>query len=355
MRIKHRTSVPALALLIATLSVPCWAWADDWQPIRPDELQMTNEPQAPSAAAICLYRQVDRDDTTGDERVYVRYKILTDEGRKYANVEIPFDKRTESIQSIEARTVRPDGGIVPFDGKIYETPIAVSREADRLAKTFTLPDAGVGSIVEYRYKRESRYFALYDSHWILSLDLYTKMARFSLIPFGRYTLRYSWPSGLPSGTDPPRVEHGRVVLQSHDIPAFISEEYMPPENALRYRVDFIYLAPEYEQKDPTAFWTHYGKLVYRRIDQFVDKKGAMERAVGTIVSPDELTPPVDADYGFASYHSKSELVGQTLRYTRTIEIKELSVPVSKAEDLKAFYRVIYADERNVAVLKRVSP
>jgi hypothetical protein len=44
-------------------------------------------------------------------------------------------------------------------------------------------------------------------------------------------------------------------------------------------------------------------------------------------------------------------VGDTIRYTRTVEIKELSVPVSKADDLKKFYRIIASDERNTAVLK----
>ena len=42
-------------------------------------------------------------------------------------------------------------------------------------------------------------------------------------------------------------------------------------------------------------------------------------------------PPVDADYGFAAYHSKTEASGSVIRYTRTYEIKELSVPVSKAD------------------------
>jgi hypothetical protein len=38
-------------------------------------------------------------------------------------------------------------------------------------------------------------------------------------------------------------------------------------------------------------------------------------------------------------------------YTRSFEIKELSVPPSKAEELKKFYRIISSDERNTAVLK----
>jgi len=43
--------------------------------------------------------------------------------------------------------------------------------------------------------------------------------------------------------------------------------------------------------------------------------------------------------------------GNTLKYTRTFEVKELSVPLGKVEDLKKLYRVIAGDERNTAVLK----
>lgn len=66
---------------------------------------------------------------------------------------------------------------------------------------------------------------------------------------------------------------------------------------------------------------------------------------------DDVPPPLDADYGFASYHSKTEVKGNVIHYSRTFEVKELSVPVAKADDLKKFYRQIGGDERNTVVLK----
>jgi hypothetical protein len=60
--------------------------------------------------------------------------------------------------------------------------------------------------------------------------------------------------------------------------------------------------------------------------------------------------PADADYSFGSYHSKTETKGDTIVYTRTFQIEELSVPVSKVDDLKKFYRIIATDERSTAVL-----
>jgi hypothetical protein len=66
---------------------------------------------------------------------------------------------------------------------------------------------------------------------------------------------------------------------------------------------------------------------------------------------DDLPPAINADYSFASYHSKTEVNGNTLKYTRTFEVKELSVPLNKVEDLKKLYRIIAGDERGTAVLK----
>ena len=70
---------------------------------------------------------------------------------------------------------------------------------------------------------------------------------------------------------------------------------------------------------------------------------------------DDLPPPVNEDLGFVAYRSASEVKGKVLRYTRTFEIKQLSVPPSKANDLKNLYRTIAGDERNSAVLKRTAP
>jgi Domain of Unknown Function with PDB structure (DUF3857)/Transglutaminase-like superfamily len=66
----------------------------------------------------------------------------------------------------------------------------------------------------------------------------------------------------------------------------------------------------------------------------------------------DLAPAVDADFGFASYHSKTEVNGNILRYTRTFEVKDLTVPVNKAEELKRLYRIIATDERATVALKR---
>ena len=97
---------------------------------------MTSEPLAPGAPAVILYRQVERDDNgrTSHEDNYVRIKILTEEGRKFADVEIPFFKVSEDIVHIRARTIRPDGSAVEFDGKVFEKSIVKGKGMKYLAR-----------------------------------------------------------------------------------------------------------------------------------------------------------------------------------------------------------------------------
>jgi len=66
---------------------------------------------------------------------------------------------------------------------------------------------------------------------------------------------------------------------------------------------------------------------------------------------DDLPPAANAEYPFASYHSKTEVSGNVLTYTRSMEIKKLAVPLDQVADLKRFYQIINGDERNTAVLK----
>jgi len=69
---------------------------------------------------------------------------------------------------------------------------------------------------------------------------------------------------------------------------------------------------------------------------------------------DDMPQPIDADYPYAAYHSKTEVAGRTLKYTRSLEIKQVTVPVGQAENLKQFFRTIYNDESAVVVLRRTT-
>jgi hypothetical protein len=283
----------ALVLAVFTYLVPSAQAGIGFQPVSPDELKTASEPQAPGAPAIILYRQVDRDDNgrTSHQDDYFRIKILTEEGRKYADIEIPFFKDTENIVNIKARTIGPDGAVVNFDGKVFDKTIAKAKGLKYLAKTFTLPDVRVGSILEYYYTHDLSENTLFESHWILSNELFTKSAKFSLKPYkgdfeNNFNVRWSW-QGLPPGTAAPKEGGDHVVrLEAQNIPAFQTEDFMPPENELKSRVDFVYSDEAFES-DADKFWHKTGKKLNDQMESFVGKRKAMEQAVSQIVSPSD--------------------------------------------------------------------
>jgi len=279
-----------LVFLGITAVFPGTTRAQGFQPISPEELKMTSEPQAPGAPAIILFREVDRDDS-GSGRIhennYYRVKILTEEGRKYGNVEIPFIKNVDDVVHIQARTIKPDGSVVDFDGKVFEQSLIKARGIRILAKTFTLPAVEPGCVIEYSYTLDLRH--AYSSHWILSEQLFTKHARFSLKPYaGGYvpvTLRQSWQH-LPPGTQPITAADHSVSMEASNIPAFEVEDFMPPPNELKARVDFAYEVSRPE-KDPDSYWKHVGQVRDTQMETFIGKHKAIDEAVAQTVSPND--------------------------------------------------------------------
>jgi len=288
-------TIPLLVLAAAYGPVP--ADAEGFQPVNADELKMTGEPQAPGAAAVLLYRQVDRFDTQklAHEDNYFRIKILTEEGRKYADVEIPFFEGGGSdIANIHARTIKPDGSIVNFEGKAFDKNIVRAQGERYKAKSFTLPDVQAGCILEYYYTLYFPEDYVFSSHWILSDALFTKHAKFTLLPYtSNYSnmhVRWNWHL-LPEGAKAPQQDPDQIVrLEVQNVPAFLTEDFMPPEDELKSRVDFTY-TDEFETRDAEKYWRNIGKKLNHKVESFAGKQKAMEDAVSTIVAPGD-TPEV---------------------------------------------------------------
>ena len=278
----------ALAILICIagcLPYAPAAAADDWLPISPEELAMTSEPKAPGAPAIYLYRQVDRNDQSSVENDYVRIKVLTEEGRKRGDVEILYFTYEGSIRNIKARTIQPNGSIINFDGKIYDKTVIKAGDLKFAAKTFTLPDVQVGSIIEYRYTVEENPYLVFFSHWVLNEDLFTRHAQFSVKLNEGFTSRWHGHR-LPPGVSLPKASPDHHVrLAVTDVPAFEEEEYSPPQNEVRSVVDFIYTSNS--ESDKTKYWKAEDKRMNDVVESFVGKHKEIAQAAAEIAPPSD--------------------------------------------------------------------
>ena len=244
----------------------------------------------PGLHAGLLYREEHTNLEKSYSTHFYRVKILTNEGRRYGNIEIVYSRGVAEVKDIQARTIQPDGSAIPFRGQVFDKPIARVRKLRLLAKTFTLPDVQVGSILEYRYRLEWKGDSTPAMHWTVDHQLYTHRARFSLRPYSVTSSALNWRSKGLVGKQP--VWQGEVqVLEIGDLPPFRKEELMPPEEEVRPSLEFYYQAPMMEYIVPVEggpkemlddFWTRVAKFVNEKSDKFMDKDRALRETVAAV-------------------------------------------------------------------------
>jgi transglutaminase-like putative cysteine protease len=289
--VPHR-SLPLsfLSLSLLSLSIlPVTAFAADWQQPTPEELKMTAEPAAPNADAIYLYREDSTDNKLHMEAVYVRMKILRDEGKKYADVELNGASRVFQITDIQGRTIHSDGTVIPFTGKPYEKLIVRTKTLQYKAKVFSLPEVETGSILEYRYKLRYDDNRLLSPEWDVQHSLFVRKAHFRYVPTdhevishidkGSATSSLAYSQLLPQGA---KVVYSQGIydLNVENVPGLPKEEYEPPMQAFAYRVRFYYTSKHSSQE----FWDSYGKTWSHDIDKFAAPSSAITAAANELTS-----------------------------------------------------------------------
>ncbi len=328
-----------LLLVFASAS----AIADSWIQPTPEELKMTVEPAAPNAAAIYLLRDERADDKVHMHSLYVRMKILTEEGKKYADVELIYDQgRNFGIRAIDGRTIHSDGTVIPFTGKPYDKVLEKTKTLSYKAKVFTLPDVQVGSILEYRYVLAYEDNLVVAPQWYIQQPLYVRRAHYEFLPtdigtvdsHGGVNNNFAYTPQLPKGVEvktalAPTTRVGTqdmsYSLDIENVAAIPEEEFMPPMHSLSYRVLFYYT----DVRTASEYWKTEGKYWSREADSFMSP-GKVGAVAGGIVAPSD-TPTQKAQKIYAAVMTV-ENTSFTRGHTRA-EDKAQGIKIKTAEDI----------------------
>ncbi len=222
------------------------SFAVDWQTVNPAELQMKDLPEQPGVPAFILYHEEIDNDQQHYESVYMRIKVLTEAGRKYADIQIPYARQESKITDVHGRTIHPDGSVIEFQGKPFDKDYIKSKTVKIKMKTFTLPDVQVGSILEYRYTTRYGDNSVWAPRWNVQEDLFQRKEHFSFTATSRDImmahgeigrgLSYTWL--LPKGAEVKNT-HDRYDLDLDNIPAFAQEDHMPPATPFQILCAFL--------------------------------------------------------------------------------------------------------------------
>jgi transglutaminase-like putative cysteine protease len=308
-------------MLLVGSAVPAVSFGQLQAPTK-EELSMTSDPKAPGADAVYLFREEREDDPKHFRSVYARIKVLTEKGKELATVQVRYSKnfvfnatgdnssRSSSsgenhfdapdpnhtgedrpwdpdsvvghveVADIQARTIHPDGTIIPLKGKPSDLLHQKENNSQVNEMTFNLPDVTVGSIIEYYYQVRYDRFQV-PPEWQIQQPYFVHKARYVFYPdeqfqafrnvggsAGMSNRQMIGPHGeiytdlravsvLPPGKTLAVDPTGKYAIDFTDIPAIPVEAYAPPLATQIYQADFYYTytpdTKEFWQKQ-TDYW-----------------------------------------------------------------------------------------------------
>lgn len=159
--------------------------------LNPGELEMDVYPNDSDANAVVLCNMRDvRYEFRSDVRIiyenFIRIKVLKDEGRGSANVEIAYNNKPggmypkENILGIKAFSYNLENGKV-VKNKMTDDLVFNERINEDIMRTkFTIPQVKVGTVLEYKYTIVSTIFYSLDD-WIVQEERPVAFAKYDLI------------------------------------------------------------------------------------------------------------------------------------------------------------------------------
>jgi hypothetical protein len=310
------------ALILAALALPLAGVAQKFQEPTKEELQMTVDPKAPGAAAVFLYREETANNRSHYISSYARIKVLTERGKEWATVEVPYTAGYSAQPIIEGRTIHSDGTVIPLVGKAENLLVFKNYKNHVKAAVFNLPSVEVGSILEYKWTIPLTGGAVVSSdtdeglvsselassipEWDVQQEIYVHKEHFYYNPLsdiesnvlgtpidhyvdGERASYLLYTQRLPAGAQVAKSPKGDFSLDVQDVPALLHEGDAPPQESLQYRVRFFYTP----YTSGAVYWDNEARRWSKQVDQYAKQSAAIKDAAGQITAGVE-TPEAKA-------------------------------------------------------------
>ncbi|MGP8173122.1 MAG: DUF3857 domain-containing protein [Terracidiphilus sp.] len=304
-----------VSIAAAALTLPLAGVAQKFQEPTKEELQMTSDPKAPGAPAVFLYLEETTDNHNRFESRYARIKVLTELGKEWATVEVPYIKGYSATPIIEGRTIHSDGTVIPLSGKAADLLVVKNDKNNVKKAVFNLPSVEVGSILEYRWtipmtgtrfedgdgnvvsEWQGAFWAARIPKWGVQQKIPVHKAHFYFNPFndtqsvsrgttpvyevdGEGAANLLYTQRLPAGAKVVVSSKPDYTLDIQDVPAIKHEMDAPPEEASVYQVQFYYSPYNSAQ----VYWENEIKRWSKDLDHFASQSHAIRDAANQITA-----------------------------------------------------------------------
>jgi hypothetical protein len=243
---------------------------------------------------------------------HMRAKILSNEGRALANIEIPFPRKGGKLKQFWGRTILPGGTVHELrkDDLDRQVVVKAKRAGVEVAKA-ALPGVVPGCVIDYGYVLQHRGYYLYEriplqrSFPILRFEYHWKP-----YPYMYAASRLSRTDLLDVTSDKSR---GALHVTGRNLPPVIEEPLMPPDHEVRGALVVYYVSEEFSYD---RFWTQISTFMDLFVLLMTAKPVSVERAMNEM----ELSGDVDQIEGLMRAY---EWIGDNLKRTGLRTFEEL--------------------------------
>lgn len=200
---------------------------------------ITQQSQYPEAGAIYLLDKatdIIHADGSSELIVHQIIKICRERGRKFAEVQIPYNEAFQKVKIDFARTITKEGKTIKVKRDAIHTVTPASLTpytalySSLKVKTISMPAIELGSIIEYQYRILQKKSLMKNHFWsgfyFQSKQPFVVSKYVLILPKGRTFKK------LEKEIEPPQViEKGNkkvYIWEKKDIPGLIPEPQMPP-------------------------------------------------------------------------------------------------------------------------------
>ena len=254
---------------------------ESFHPVSTAELALKDNPKEPGAAAMILELSVLHDDTKGIDTRYERIKVFNVRDKGIADVEIPSIKKFWTLKEIHARTIHPDGTMVPFTGQTYEPVVVKTRGLKITKEVLTFPDVQPGSILEYELKMKYPDSFSCWTTWYLQQPVFVQKETFALKRRDRErcaSRSYDLPQTKPIDSSVPDVQS----IEFDDVAPFVQEPYAPPTSEITPRIELF--NNMFGFSDPELYWNNFAARMTAMMEEYIGKRKAIDEAAASMVS-----------------------------------------------------------------------
>lgn len=271
-------------IFVFVLSVSMGILGDDlpkFGKVSDEELQMTSIPEDPEADAVWLFERGDLEIVLENNyyrlksKRHVRIKILTEKGKEYANVKIPY-WHEDRINSLQAHTILPNGKKIKLDRKdIFDKDDEEIKNVKN--KVFAIPGVEVGAVIEYEFEKMSDYLYFLEPWYFQNSD-FTRISQYSVLPLPGFSYNVFFRNTVDIEPEveemirpDQRVKLKKFIWTMTNLPPIRKEPYMRTLEDYRAALHFQlnYYKDQYQYIKFVSTWPELVEELKERYKDFL--------------------------------------------------------------------------------------